>query len=150
MQAYFRDAVRDDIPAIATILRESLGGADADPGIQLSLYREALAEIDGTDGNYVLVAEYDNQITAFVQLIAFRHLHDHGGRCAQIAAMHVADSFRTSGIGGMLVDHAGERARELGCERLQVLSSNARTDDHPFWERQGFVRLDRGYVRKLE
>jgi GNAT superfamily N-acetyltransferase len=50
----------------------------------------------------------------------------------------------------MLLEHAGERARDLGCRRLQVLSSTAQTDEHPFWERNGFVQLDRGYVRPLD
>jgi GNAT superfamily N-acetyltransferase len=150
MQAYFRDAVPSDLPAIAAILRSASHLGDLEDQEQLGSYRDALIEIDRTDGNYLLVAEYDNQITALIQLLAFRHIHHGGGRTAQIVALHVAEQFRTSGIGGMLLDHAGERARDLGCRRLQVLSSTARTDEHPFWERHGFVQLDRGYVRRLD
>jgi GNAT superfamily N-acetyltransferase len=149
MQAYFRDAVPSDIPAIAAILRSASHLSDLEHREQLGSYRDALIEIDRTDGNYLLVAEYDRQITALIQLLAFRHIHHGGGRTAQIVAMHVAEPFRTTGINGMLLDHAAERARDLGCRRLQVLSSTARTDDHPFWERNGFVQLDRGYVRTL-
>ena len=149
VQPYFRDAVRGDIPAISAILRSAPHLADFDQGEHTGSYREALAEIDRTDGNYVLVAEYDNQIGAMLQMLAFRHLHHRGGRTAQIVALHIAEPFRTSGLGGMLVDHALDRARDLGCRRLQVLSSTALTNEHHFWERHGFVQLDRGYVHSL-
>jgi GNAT superfamily N-acetyltransferase len=149
MQPYFRDAVPSDLPALAAILRAA-GLSDDPEGERLGSYRDALLEIDRADGNYLLVAEYDSQITALVQLLAFRHIHHGGRRTAQIVALHVAEPFRTSGIGGMLLDHAALRARDLGCRRLQVLSSTARTDEHSFWERHGFVQLDRGYVRQID
>jgi len=148
MQPYFRDAVRTDLPAIGAILRGvEPDAADATPPV--GSYRDALAEIDRTDGNYVLVAEYDSQIVAVLQLLAYRQLHDRGGRTAQIVMLRVADAYKTTGVGAMLLDHAGERASDLGCRRLQVLSSTARTDEHTFWERSGFVQLERGYVRTL-
>lgn len=148
MQPYFRDAVSTDLPAVGAILRGSEPG-EGDETPPVGSYRAALTEIDRTDGNYVLVAEYDQQIVAVVQLLAYRHLHDRGGRTAQVALLRVADEFRTTGVGSMLLDHAVSRARDLGCGRLQVLSSTAATDDHHFWERCGFVQLDRGYVRHL-
>lgn len=157
MQPYFRDAVPSDIPAIAAILRS---GSPPEDGShqqhhqqhhqQLGSYRAALLEIDRAEGNYLLVAEYDSQVTAVVQLVTYRHIHDGGGRTAQIVSLHIAEPFRTSGISGMLLEHAAHRAREIGCRRLQVSCSTARTDEHSFWERHGFVQLDRGYVRGLD
>lgn len=147
MQPYFRDAVGTDLPAIGAILRRTDTPADATA--PLGSYRDALAEIDRTDGNYLLVAEYDRQIVAVLQLIAYRQLHDRGGRTAHIGFLRVADAFRTSGVGGMLLDHAGDRARDLGCGRIHVLVPTSDTVDHAFWERSGFVHLERGYVRPL-
>jgi GNAT superfamily N-acetyltransferase len=150
MQAYFRDAVGTDLPALGALLRGS-GTIDTGPAGSMSgSYRDALADIDRTDGNYLLVAEYDRQIVAVLQLIAYRHLHERGGRTAQIVLLRVAEEFRTSGVDGMLVDHAVGRARDLGCRRLQAMSSTARSDEHTFWERAGFVQLDRGYARPLD
>ncbi len=154
MQPYFRDAVPSDIPAIAAILRNGNptphGFQQHEAKPQLGSYRAALLEIDRADGNYLLVAEYDSEVTAVAQLMTYRHIHDGGGQTAQIVSLHVAEQFRTSGICGMLLEHAAHRAREIGCRRLQVSSSTARTDEHPFWERHGFVQLDRGYVHLLE
>ncbi len=147
MQPYFRDAVSTDIPAIAAILR-SAGVVSQDPPV--GSYRDALSEIDRTEGNYILVAEYDRQIVAFLQLLAYRQLHDRGARTAKIVLLRTADEFRTSGVGGMLLDHAAERARDLGCRRLEVTISTAATDEPHFWERSGFVHVDRGYARQLD
>lgn len=148
MQPYFRDAVPSDLPAIGAILR-SVDAADDTGGSTVGSYRDALAEIDRTDGNYVLVAEFDRQIVAVLQLLSFRQMHDRGGRSASIVMLRVADAFRTSGVGAMLVEHAVERATDLGCGRVSVGCSTAATDEHTFWERNGFVQLERGYVRPL-
>lgn len=143
MQPYFRDAVGTDLSAIGTIL-----GA-ADPSSVAAL-RSALGDIDRTDGSYVLVAEYDNQILAVLQLVTYRHLHDRGGRTAHIALLRVADGYRTSGVAPMLVDHAAGRAHDLGCTRMTAQCATGSTAEHQLWERAGFVHLDRGYVRPLD
>lgn len=148
MQPYFRDAVGTDLPAIGAILRRSDSHEDATP--PLGSYRDALAEIDRTDGNYLLVAEYDRQIVAVLQLVAYRHLAGRGGRTAHVACLRVAEAYRTSGVGGMLLDHAAGRARDLGCRRIDVMVSTSDTADHAFWERSGFVHMERGYVRLLD
>lgn len=119
-------------------------------GDAVEAYRAALAEIDRTDGNYVLVAEYDSQIIAVAQLVSFRRLDQCGRRAAELVSLHVAEPFRTSGIAGMLVDHVAERAAELGCRDLRVVSRTAGSGEHAAWERWGFVHLDRGYVRVLD
>ncbi len=153
MQPYFRDAVGGDLPALAAILRGPAPGPDDTPtgvpSMSLTAYRDALAEIDASRGQYLMVAEYDRQVIAVTQLITFRQLDERGARIAQITSMHVADQFRFTEIGAMLLDHAAERAIELGCRRLQVRSSTAATREHSFWERTGFIQLDRGYVRPL-
>ena len=148
MQPYFRDAVPSDLPAIGAILR-SVDAADGSGASTVGSYRDALAEIDRTDGNYVLVAEFDSQIVAVLQLLSLRQIHDRGGRSASIVMLRVADAFTTSGVGAMLVEHAVERAADLGCGRVRVSCSTGATDEHSFWERNGFVQLERGYVRPV-
>jgi GNAT superfamily N-acetyltransferase len=146
MQPYFRDAVPGDLPAIGTILR----GASFDgERIAPDALRATLADIERDDHNYVLVAEYDVQIVAVLQFMAFPELH-RGGRTAEIVSLEVAVPFRTSGIGSMLLDHAIDRCCDLGCRWMQVRSSTVRRDEHPFWERAGFIHLERGYARPLD
>jgi GNAT superfamily N-acetyltransferase len=146
VQPYFRDAVRGDLPAIATILRSSaphdVRQQQASPGS----YRRTLDEIDRHEGCHLLVGEYDNQIGAVLEMVVFPTLAG-TGHTAEIVGLWTADVFRTSGLDGMLLDHALERAADLGCERVQVMAAGPRRREHSFWERAGFIHLDAGYVR---
>jgi len=149
VQVYFRDAVRGDLRAIASILRAS---APHDPRQQTATeesYRWALDEIDRHHGHYLLVAEYDQQIVAVCHLVVIPVIHGGGGRTAEIVGLWIADSFRTSGVGSMLLDHAVARADDLGCRRVQVMAAGSRRHEHAFWERAGFIHLDAGYVRSI-
>jgi GNAT superfamily N-acetyltransferase len=149
VQPYFRDAVRGDLTAIATILRAAAPSDNAQQGATPDSYRRALDEIDRHDGCYLLVGEYDSQIGAVLEMVVFPTLTG-GGRTAEIIGLWTAEPFRTSGLDGMLLDHAIERANDLGCTRIQVLASGSRRREHSFWERSGFIHLDAGYVRTSE
>jgi GNAT superfamily N-acetyltransferase len=115
----------------------------------LGPYRTALDEIAASDGA-VLVAELSGEVVGACQLIVFRHLQAGGGRCAEIGSVHVHPDHRGSGVGGELVRHAIERARGLGCYRVQLTSNAARPDAHRFYERLGFSPSHVGFKMYLE
>jgi GNAT superfamily N-acetyltransferase len=146
-----RDAVADDLARIVELLR--LGALGGDPGgperpEDLGRYRDALRAIDES-GDAVLVAELDAEVIGFCQLIVFRHLQHGGGRCAEIESVHVHPARRGQGIGGVLMEAAIERARGLGCYRVQLTSNAQRTDAHRFYERLGFVPSHVGFKLSL-
>lgn len=149
MQPYFRDAVRGDLAAIATILREESPDDPDTARTTPGQYERVLDEIDRQDGSYLLVAEYANRLGAVVYLVTYPIIHGGTGRQAEIAGVWVAEAFRHTGIDAMLVDHALARADDLGCEHVQVLANGARTGRHSFWERAGFIHLAAGYVRSV-
>lgn len=156
MQPYLRDAVGGDLPAIAAILRAAAiergdeGGRGDDLGSAGAVsYREALAEIDRTEGSYVLVAEVDGLIAGFVQMVTYRHLHARGGRTAELVALQVAQPFRTTGIGALLIEHAADRARDLGCRRLRAHADALPARDLTLWDRTGFVSIGREREKAL-
>lgn len=146
MQPYFRDAVRGDLSAIATILRSAAPHDEAQQRASAGSYGRTLDEIDRQDGCFLLVGEYDRQIGAVLEMIVFPTLSG-PGRTAEIVGLWTAEPFRTTGLDGMLLDHALARLAELGCNRIQVLAAGSRRQEHAFWERAGFVHLDAGYVR---
>jgi GNAT superfamily N-acetyltransferase len=146
VQPYFRDAVRGDLAAIAAILRSSSPHDDVQQRATPGSYRRALDEIDRQDGCFLLVGEYDRQIGAVLEMVVFPTLTG-AGRTAEIVGLWTAEPFRTSGLDGMLLDHALARADDLGCHRVQVLAAGSRRHEHAFWERGGFAHLDAGYVR---
>lgn len=146
VQPYFRDAVDGDVEALATLMREA---APHDPTYQCATpdsYRRILDEVDHLDGCYLLVGEYGSELAATLQLIVFPSLLG-VGRSGQLVGPWVADRFRTSGIAGMLLDHALARAEDLGCVRLQVMANTSHRAELAFWERAGFVHEDAGFVR---
>jgi GNAT superfamily N-acetyltransferase len=146
VQPYFRDAVRGDLSAIATILRSAAPHDDTQQQATAGSYGRTLDEIDRQDGCFLLVGEYDRQIGAVLEMIVFPTLSG-PGRTAEIVGLWTAESFRTTGLDGMLLDHAIARLDELACNRIQVLAAGSRRQEHAFWERAGFVHLDAGYVR---
>jgi GNAT superfamily N-acetyltransferase len=141
-----------DLACIVELLR--LGPVPAGPpstedSEDLGPYRTALDEIAASDGA-VLVAELSGEVVGACQLIVFRHLQAGGGRCAEIESVHVHPDHRGSGVGGELVRHAIERARGLGCYRVQLTSNAARPDAHRFYERLGFSPSHVGFKMYLE
>ena len=148
VQPYFRDAVPGDLAAIATIVGAAAPHDPATQSATAESYRRSLAEIERIDGSYLLVAEYGNRLAAVLHLMTYPTVHG-GERIAQVVGLWVAAPFRTSGIDTMLLDHALERADDLGCTRVQVMANGAHRDERTFWERAGFIHLDAGYVRSL-
>ena len=143
-----REATEEDIPRLVELLEHgSLTEGKEDP-TDLSPYRAALAEIARGPGA-VLVAEIDGQVVGVCQLIVFRHLQTRGGLCAEVESVHVHPDHRGRGIGTVLMRAAVQRARELGCYRVQLTSNNARPDAHRFYERLGFEPSHRGFKLML-
>jgi len=144
-----RRAVDADLPRIIELLvGGSLPGVLSPEGGDVALYRSALHEINEGAGE-VLVAELGVEVVGVCQLIVFRHLHRRGGLCAEIESVHVQADHRGAGIGTILIGEAVERARALGCYRVQLTSNRARDDAHRFYERLGFEPSHVGYKLML-
>ena len=137
-----RRRLAPDRPALGERFRS---GRDLPPeGGDIALYRSALHEIENGAGA-VLVARLGDEVVGVCQLIVFRHLQRRGGLCAEIESVHVHTDHRGIGIGSTLVAEAIDRARALGCYRIQLTSNRAREDAHRFYERLGFVPSHVGY-----
>ncbi len=122
-------------------------GGTEDPG-DLEPYVAALRDVDDTAGA-VLVAELHGEVIGVCQLIVFRHLQSRGGRCAELESVHVHPDHRGSGVGRALVRDAVDRARALGCYRVQLTSNVVRLDAHRFYEDLGFAPSHVGFKMLL-
>jgi GNAT superfamily N-acetyltransferase len=132
-----RAARADDLERVVQLLDfGSLVPGKEQPS-RLAPYASALAEIANGPGG-VLVAELDGEVVGVCQLIVFRHLQSQGARCAEIESVHVHPDHRGQGIGHVLMEAAIERARELGCSRVQLTSNLARPEAHRFYASLGF------------
>lgn len=60
------------------------------------------------------------------------------------------ETVRSQGVGGALVRELTERARENGCEVLDLDSGVQRADAHRFYEREGLTISSFHFVRRLD
>ena len=143
-----RDAGVADTPRlVALIAAGSLDGGAPDD--DLAPYADAVREIADDKHSAILVAEIKAHVVGMCQLTGFRHVQHRGGLCAEIESMHVDPAERGSGIGGLLLEAAVDRAREWGAYRVQLTSNGQRADAHRFYARHGFDPSHVGFKRYL-
>jgi GNAT superfamily N-acetyltransferase len=143
-----RLATHADLGPIVVLLEHGSLVEGKENPLDLTPYRDALADIGRRPGG-VLVAEVGGQVVGVCQLIVFRHLQSRGGLCAEIESVHVHPEQRGRGIGHVLMEAVVQRARDLGCYRVQLTSNVARPDAHRFYESLGFTPSHLGFKLAL-
>jgi GNAT superfamily N-acetyltransferase len=149
MSVQFREAVREDVPAIVALLREDpLGAAreNAAPQTYLDAFDAMLAQPD----NRIVVGERAGRVVACYQLTVIAGLSRQGMRRAQLEAVRVSGALRGQGVGEALMRDAEARARDAGCGLIQLTSDRARDRAHAFYERLGYVASHLGFKRALD
>jgi GNAT superfamily N-acetyltransferase len=143
-----RDAGVADTPRLVALIAAGSLTGDA-PDTDLAPYADAVREIADDKHSAILVAEIKARVVGMCQLTGFRHVQHRGGLCAEIESMHVDPGERATGIGGLLLEAAVDRAREWGAYRVQLTSNSQRGDAHRFYARHGFVATHVGFKRSL-
>jgi GNAT superfamily N-acetyltransferase len=137
----FRTATEADLPAIVRLLADDELGRGrelaADPLPRE--YHDAFAAMTGQAGNRMIVAVVEGMVVGCLQLTLIHGLSRRGMARAQIEAVRVARGRQGAGIGGALLRHAIELARDQGCGLVQLTTDRSRGDAHRFYERLGFV-----------
>lgn len=147
MSITFRQASRDDLPAIVRMLADDpLGAAREVCSLPLpDSYCAAFDAIARDPNNELVVAVAANEIVVGVlQITYIPYLTYRGGWRALIEGVRVAAGFRSSGIGRQMFDWAIRRAKDRGCHMVQLTSDKARPDAIRFYEDLGFVASHEG------
>ncbi|MDJ0920107.1 MAG: GNAT family N-acetyltransferase [Henriciella sp.] len=137
----FRDAIRDDLPAIVQMLADDRLGATretfADP--LPDAYATAFDDICDQTGNRLIVAvdEYD-RVSACLQLTFIPGIARRGMKRGLIEGVRVRRDLRGTNIGTRLFEYAIEAARTAGCGLVQLTTDKQRPDAHSFYEKLGF------------
>jgi GNAT superfamily N-acetyltransferase len=141
-----RPAVRNDVPRIIELLRlGSTNPAKEDPA-NYAAYEAALDEINHGH-SALLVADLDDDVVGFIQVIIFRHFQAQGRYCAEFESFHVHPDYRSHGIGTVLLAEAEKLAAAAECHRVQFTSNNSRTDAHRFYLRHGYEATHTGFKK---
>jgi GNAT superfamily N-acetyltransferase len=139
----FRDARRDEVPAIVALLAGDVLGADREAGPD-DAYWKAFDDIAADPRNRLIVADIDGQVTGTLQLTVIPGLGRQGMPRAQIEGVRVAAALRGQGLGRAMIGWAVEEARRGGCCLVQLTSDKRRTDAIRFYQGLGFEPTHEG------
>ena len=136
----FRQATREDVPAIVKMLAEDMLGSQreqfADPLPEA--YYKSFDLIDRDSSHELIVAEHNGELIGTLHLMFLPSLSFQGGLRAQIESVRVSESRRGQGIGSELMKWSIARAKERGAHLVQLTTHASREDAHRFYERLGF------------
>ncbi|MDH5453187.1 MAG: GNAT family N-acetyltransferase [Paracoccaceae bacterium] len=144
----FREARRDDVPAVVALLTEDALGASRE-GQELEPYLLAFDRMLAEAGNTLIVGVREGRVIATYQLTFISGLSLRATRRAQVESVRVAADLRGHGIGAEMLADAEMRARAAGCRLMQLTMHQSRTDTARFYERLGFTPSHIGYKREL-
>ena len=143
-----REAVAADVDAIVALLADDgLGRGREAPGDPV--YATAFLAMEGQPGNVYLVAERDGTLVGCLQLTLIHGLSRKGASRAQIEGVRVHADHRGRRIGEALFEASFTRAREAGCNLVQLTTDRQRADALRFYERLGFKASHWGMKRAL-
>lgn len=148
MSVFFREALREDVPAVVALLRDDFLGV-AREGDEMAPYMAAFEAMAAEGGNLLIVGEDAGRIVATYQITFIAGLSLSAARRAQIEGVRVAADRRGEGIGRAMFTDAEERARAAGCRLMQLTMNAARTESRKVYERLGFEASHIGFKKPL-
>jgi GNAT superfamily N-acetyltransferase len=143
-----RRATTADVPLLVALLADDQLGAardGADDAASLQPYLRAFAQIDADPAQLLVVGEDHDAVVATLQLSILPGLARRGALRAQVEAVRVAASHRSSGLGTAMLTWAVQEARARGCALVQLTSDKRRTEALRFYERLGFTASHEGF-----
>lgn len=138
-----RKATVDDSAAIRNLLAQ-LGYPNTE-----SFVEERLAKLLAKDDDEIFVYDDDGQVIAFISLHYTIHLGYENEFC-EIMYFTVDENIRSKGVGRQLEEFCTQRAKDRGCEQMEVFSSDYRKDAHRFYKRQGYETASMFFSKPLK
>lgn len=143
---FFRQATVDDLGSIVKML------ADDDLGNTRERYEHPLPEsylkafdaINSDPNIELIVGCYGDSVVGVQQITFTPHIVRQGGWRATIEGVRVSSSHRSQSVGTELIQWAIERAKEHGCQMVQLTTDKSRVDALRFYERLGFKASHEG------
>lgn len=139
-----RTARREDVPVVVSLIDGDPITA-ARPSSREPDYYAAFEAVDTDPRNELIVVESGGEIVGTMQLTYIPGLSRRAAERALVEAVRVAPPYRRQGVGRAMMEWAVERARERGCDIVQLTSDKARTDAHRFYSSLGFTASHEGF-----
>jgi GNAT superfamily N-acetyltransferase len=146
-RARIRDALPEDWPAVADLLRQ-LGRPSALGTPGEGELREGYLEFLSRSDAATLVVETDGRVVGFCDLLFLPRLNFVGPQ-AWIPDLVVAEEERGRGVGAAMLAAAEALARDRGCWSIFLSSANWRTRSHQFYRREGWDQSGQYFSKSL-
>lgn len=151
MNIKFRKAAKDDLTHIIKMLADDqLGSTREDSSMPIKQrYLDAFEIIDTDPNNELIVLESDDPtnpaILGILQLTYIPYLTYKGSWRCLIEGVRVHQDFRGQGLGTQLFEWAIDRAKQRGCNIVQLTSNKTRSEAIRFYESLGFQASHEGF-----
>ncbi|AJA60588.1 GNAT family N-acetyltransferase [Bradyrhizobium japonicum] len=136
-----RPARREDVAAIVAMLADDhLGRARERVEDPLpASYYQAFERVERDQNLTLVVAESEGRVVGCLQLAILPGISTQGGIRGLLEDVRVASDCRSRGIGEQLVQWAVAEAKARGCNLVELLTHQTRTDAQRFYKRLGFA-----------
>lgn len=149
-QIEIREAQRDDVPAIVSLLMDDVLGKDREDDSDLTPYYTAFDAMADDANNMIFVAcDEVGAVVGTFQLVYMHGLSVHASKRAEIEAVRIHSYFRGRGLGKQMFAWAMDKAKADGCSILQLTTSKTRGDSQRFYDQLGFESTHIGYKMNL-
>jgi GNAT superfamily N-acetyltransferase len=112
-------------------------------------YLDAFQSVNSDPNNELVVVESDNQIVGMLQLTFIPYLTHIGSWRCLIEGVRIHRDYRGQGLGTQLFEWAINRAKDKGCNLVQLTSDKQRPDALRFYEHLGFKATHEGLKLNL-
>ncbi len=151
-ELHFRLAKIQDLAHIVRMLSDDVLGATREK-FELNIssnYINAFERISADTNQELTVVEMNGEIVATFQLSFIQYLTQQGGLRAQVEAVRTSSSHRGQGIGTKVFQYIINRAKEKGCNLLQLTTDKKRTEAIKFYKAIGFTSSHEGMKLSLK
>ena len=146
----FREATAVDLPLLVDMLADDgLGVQREDTSPLNQAYLSAFSRITSDPNNELVVVEIKNKIVGMLQLTFIPYLTHIGSWRCLIEGVRIHSNFRGQSLGTKFFELAINRAKEKGCNMIQLTSDKQRPDAIRFYESLGFKATHEGFKLKL-
>jgi len=151
MNIQYRAATKDDLTHIIKMLADDqLGSTREDSTMPINQqYLNAFEIINADPNNELIVLESNDPanpaIMGILQLTYIPYLTYKGSWRCLIEGVRVHQDFRGQGLGTKLFEWAIDRAKNRGCNIVQLTSNKTRSEAIRFYESLGFQASHEGF-----
>ncbi len=147
----FRTAIEHDLEKIVAMLADDVLGSKRERFEKPlpDCYTDAFHAIDKDPNNELIVACLRDEVVGVIQITYTPHIARQGGWRATIEGVRTSSATRGKGLGSQLIQYAVERAKERGCQLVQLTSDKERKDAIRFYEKLGFKASHEGLKLQL-